>query len=135
MWLARALVQSEDRADDGADADEIIVEEAHVTREALVEFYEEHDPSKLGNVDQIISMFGNGTELVKALEEKYGVRPSVDSAPQHSVSNGLQGVEAEIETVEPERIISDETDLEANVRELNAKLVSSMQRNQQGWRS
>ena len=110
MWLARALVQGEDRADDGVDADEIVVEEAHVSREALVEFYEEHDPSKLGNVDQIISMFGNGTELVKALEEKYGVRPSVDSAPQTFTSNGLQDVEAEIETAETERIINNETE-------------------------
>ena len=67
------------------------------------------DPSKLANVDQVLSMFGNGTELVKALEEKYGVRPNIVGAqPETAPGEDMDA----LTEVGPE-----ESDLEANVRE------------------
>ena len=49
-----------------------------VTRESLEAFYNAHDPTKLSNIDQVLDTFGDGSELIKALQEKYGASPETE---------------------------------------------------------
>ena len=46
-----------------------------VSREALVAFYSEVEPSKVGNVDQVLGMFST-EEILSTLQEKYGRQPA-----------------------------------------------------------
>ena len=113
MWLARAL---------GAGVEEEHDDESveTVTRESLEAFYNAHDPTKLSNIDQVLDTFGDGSELIKALQEKYGASPETErreGAAAVDESDGAPSVEEALP----------DTDLEANIRELNAKFVATVQ--------
>jgi hypothetical protein len=113
MWLARAL---------GAGVEEEHVDEdvETVTRESLEAFYNAHDPTKLSNIDQVLDTFGNGSELIKALKEKYGASPETERR------EGAAAVDESDGDPSAEEGLRD-SDLEANIRELNAKFVATVQ--------
>ena len=115
MWLANALGV-------GVEEEFEEVDEITVTRESLVAFYSAQDPSKVANVDQVLDSFGHGTELVKALKEKYGASPKFERR------EGTDAAEAIGDDVCAEDESPHESALEANIRELNAKFVATVQR-------
>jgi hypothetical protein len=47
-----------------------------VTREALVRFYEKHDPTKVASVDKILGHY-SAAELVESLTKRYGFAPQL----------------------------------------------------------
>ena len=51
-------------------------------REMLTEFYEEVDPSKVGDVDKILEVF-SVDELIDAMTEKYGRSPPFQGDPKN----------------------------------------------------
>jgi hypothetical protein len=91
-------------------------------RDALVAFYQEHDPSRVANVDNLLREHPV-TDLALCIRQKYGVLPVGWEAhtAEHDLADSITEVQTEIAAAAAEEDFEQVAQLAAELRELKAQ--------------